>query len=222
MPISPGDKISAQVVYQGANQFFMELQDLTTGVTLTTTQTSNGAVDRSSAEWIVEAPGTDSGVLPLADFGSVTFTGASMTLDNNEGGPIGAFPNAQFGMLPETTGAVIATTSALDVTGSSFTVTSEVPEPSTLALLACCGLIGLVACCAAISPGVARGLRRASPAATRGRGKCPLRASPAAKPHSAPWPSRPGLGIMADYSYSPGRIGHGAAWKDRRLSGPDV
>ena len=54
--ISPGDSISAQIVYQGANQFLLSLQDNTTGITLSTTQTSNGSVARSSAEWIVEAP----------------------------------------------------------------------------------------------------------------------------------------------------------------------
>jgi hypothetical protein len=48
-----------------------------TGVTFTTTQTFKIA-DRSSAEWIAEAPGIPT--LPLADFGTVTFRNAEATL----------------------------------------------------------------------------------------------------------------------------------------------
>jgi hypothetical protein len=40
------------------------------------------STDRSySAEWIVEAPSTTTGVLPLADFGKVAFNSCSATLN---------------------------------------------------------------------------------------------------------------------------------------------
>ena len=67
-----------------------------------------------------------------------------MTLDNNLTGSISAFPYAQIDMLSPDASRVIAVTSPLDETGSTFTVTANVPEPSTLALLACSGLVGLV------------------------------------------------------------------------------
>jgi hypothetical protein len=46
--------------------------------------------DTSSAEWIAEAPSAESRggslqTLPLADFGTVTFTGASATSDGHTG-----------------------------------------------------------------------------------------------------------------------------------------
>ena len=60
------------------------IRDLTTGQRTSRT-VHLGAVDVSSAEWIVEAPSncTSSGkcqALPLADFGSVAFTNATATI----------------------------------------------------------------------------------------------------------------------------------------------
>ena len=48
----------------------------TTGALDYTTQQTASNAKRSSAEWIVEAPSSSSGILPLANFGSVTFTSA--------------------------------------------------------------------------------------------------------------------------------------------------
>ncbi|HUC24695.1 MAG TPA: G1 family glutamic endopeptidase [Streptosporangiaceae bacterium] len=68
--ISPGDTIKASVSYGGSNKYTLSLSDVTKGWTSTTTKTLSGA-PRSSAEVIIEAPSSDSGVLPLADFGTV-------------------------------------------------------------------------------------------------------------------------------------------------------
>jgi hypothetical protein len=55
MEISPGDIISAEIKYLGNDRFMMSITDVTTGGTFNTVQTVKGA-ERSSAEWVVEAP----------------------------------------------------------------------------------------------------------------------------------------------------------------------
>jgi peptidase A4-like protein len=77
-PVSPGDHFSASVTYTGSNQFVLVLSDTTKGWTQTQTQTLAGAA-RSSAEVIAEAPCCTArgGILPLTNFGTVNFTGAT-------------------------------------------------------------------------------------------------------------------------------------------------
>jgi hypothetical protein len=96
--------------------FTLTLTDATTG-TFTTTQKSRQA-KLFSAEVITEAPWSG-GVLPLADFGSVSFTNASF-----DGQPIIGFTNNQITMVTSS-GATKATPSALKSTksGSAFSVT---------------------------------------------------------------------------------------------------
>jgi hypothetical protein len=74
--VRPGDQLSASVTYKGSNQFSLVIGDSTQGWSHTTTGTLAGAA-RSSAEVIVEAPSSTSGVLPLADFGTASFTGST-------------------------------------------------------------------------------------------------------------------------------------------------
>jgi hypothetical protein len=83
MTISPGDQMSAEVKYLGSGMFQLTIKDVTSGVTFSTTQKSPSA-KRSSAEWIAEAPWS-SGVLPLANFGTVYFTSAKATLNGHDG-----------------------------------------------------------------------------------------------------------------------------------------
>jgi hypothetical protein len=77
-PVSPGDHFTASVTYTGSNQFVLVLNDTTKGWTQTQTQTLAGAA-RSSAEVIAEAPCCTArgGILPLTNFGTVNFTGAT-------------------------------------------------------------------------------------------------------------------------------------------------
>ena len=72
-PVSPGDHISASVTFSGSDTYTLVLTDSTQGWTETHTQSESG-LDRSSAEVITEAPSSDTGVLPLADFGTVNYT----------------------------------------------------------------------------------------------------------------------------------------------------
>jgi hypothetical protein len=74
--INPGDVITTSVNVTG-NTVLLQLKDRTRGVTFTKRATV-GAPDVSSAEWIAEAPSSCSDFrcnpLPLANFGSVTFS----------------------------------------------------------------------------------------------------------------------------------------------------
>ena len=73
--VKPGDHFSASVTYTGNNQYTLAVSDSTQHWTQTTTRTLAGSA-LSSAEVIVEAPCCTSsgGVLPLTDFGTMSFT----------------------------------------------------------------------------------------------------------------------------------------------------
>jgi hypothetical protein len=128
MPVQPGDTISAGVFYNAhIGKFRLTLMDVTTGRSFSTLQRAPGA-QRTSAEWIVEAPSSGSQTLPLANFGSVTLSGAQATI----GGVTSAIDNAagsgttayQINMISQF-GAEAAMPSGLtdssNATSSSFT-----------------------------------------------------------------------------------------------------
>jgi hypothetical protein len=73
--VEPGDLMKASVTFSGTETYTLVLRDLTRGWTKTITKNQAG-LDRSSAEVITEAPSSDTGVLPLADFGTVDYTNA--------------------------------------------------------------------------------------------------------------------------------------------------
>ncbi len=74
--VKPGDQLSASVTFSGTETYTLVLKDSTQGWTQTITKNESG-LDRSSAEVITEAPSSETGVLPLADFGTVGYTGAT-------------------------------------------------------------------------------------------------------------------------------------------------
>jgi hypothetical protein len=137
LTIHPGDSISASVTYLGSDQFSLQLTNNTTNESFAITQTAYGA-QRSSAEWIVEAPSSSNGILPLAKFGTANITGASATI-GGETGPIDnpAWQNASIDMM-SSRGVTKATTSALDDTAtvpptsslSVTRVTTNTPTPA--------------------------------------------------------------------------------------------
>lgn len=75
-PVQPGDAMSASVTTNGAGRFTLSISDATQNWTFTTTQRLKSAA-LASAEVIAEAPSSRSGVLPLADFGTVSFANAT-------------------------------------------------------------------------------------------------------------------------------------------------
>jgi len=121
MRINPGDTMKAEVKFVGNGNFQLTITDTKTGKSFSTTQKSPSA-KRTSAEWIAEAPWS-SGVLPLADFGTVPFSSAQATL-NGHAGTIsdGAWKYDAITMTTSS-GYVKALPSALSKDGSAFSVT---------------------------------------------------------------------------------------------------
>jgi hypothetical protein len=72
-PVAPGDSITASVAFSGTDTYTLVLTDATQGWNQTITQNESGLA-RSSAEVITEAPSSESGVLPLADFGVISYS----------------------------------------------------------------------------------------------------------------------------------------------------
>jgi len=112
LTINPGDTVSAKVTTDGNGTFTLSIRDTTTGGSFTTTQKLKHA-KLGSAEVIAEAP-SSGGVLPLANFGSVGFSAATVN-----GQPIGSFNPDRIDMVSGTT--TKATTSALSG-GTAFSV----------------------------------------------------------------------------------------------------
>jgi hypothetical protein len=110
--VKPGDSISASVQYNSAQKdFVLTIDDSTESESYTTTQSAPQAA-RSSAEWIVEAPSSGRGVLPLANFGTVTFSNAYATISGATG-PIDNPGWQTYAINMESGSRVEAVTSAL-------------------------------------------------------------------------------------------------------------
>jgi hypothetical protein len=112
LTIRPGDTLSASVTTNGTGSFTLSISDTTSGRSFTTVQKLRRA-RLGSAEVIAEAPSSGS-VLPLANFGSVGFSAATVN-----GQPIGNFHPDRIDMV---SGSITkATTSALS-NGTAFSV----------------------------------------------------------------------------------------------------
>lgn len=123
MMVKPGDSITASVTYNAAgNDFVLSMVDTTQSKTFTKSFLATGEA-RSSAEWIVEAPSSNSGILPLANFGSTTFTDAYATIN----GTTGAIDNSAWQLYAinlQTRSQVMASTGSLsDVASTAATYT---------------------------------------------------------------------------------------------------
>jgi hypothetical protein len=142
MTVQPGDKLSARVAVSG-DTVTIALSDQTRHTTFSK-QLHMSDPTVSSAEWIAEAPSRclssssqDCHILSLADFGSVTFTGASASAGGRTGSITSGLgqptaltlaANAGFGRLYATAAQADASPGALSGHGSSFTVTWQRPE----------------------------------------------------------------------------------------------
>ncbi len=113
-PVQAGDHFTASVTTDGSGSFTLKLSDTTQGWTHAVSRTLSGAA-LASAEVIAEAPSSLLGPVPLADFGTVSFTDATAN-----GKPIGSFSPEKITMA--TRGRTLATTSDL-TGGNAFTVT---------------------------------------------------------------------------------------------------
>src|SRR5271166_460557 len=133
VPVSPGDKISAEVAYNGS-KFVTTITNETTGKSFSKKASVSGA-KRSSAEWIAEAPCCTTGgdFLPLSDFGKALSgedsTGVNDTnyaTDKSITGPISDFGGTvEEIIMVNTKGKDKALPSALTTDGSSFKVAGK-------------------------------------------------------------------------------------------------
>jgi hypothetical protein len=129
MSVEPGDIISTSVTYS-SSEFTVKITNERTGLSFTKTKAVPSA-KRSSAEWIAEAPSSNSGVLPLSDFGTVFFgedsTGISGTNYATISGktlPIGSFSSSSVQQITmeSSSGSLEAQPSALSSDKTSFSV----------------------------------------------------------------------------------------------------
>jgi hypothetical protein len=116
--VHPGDVMTASVHWTSGNSFTVTLTNNSTNETFSQTGSVSKA-QRSSAEWIAEAP-SSGGVLPLADFGTANFT--NCTANGQAINTFAATSTEEIDMATKK-GVAKATTSGLGTDGESFSVT---------------------------------------------------------------------------------------------------
>ena len=123
-PVNVGDLISGLIQYIGSGIFIMTIANHTHGVayTVPAQNTISTTAQRSSAEWILEAPSLN-GILPLADFGTIDFSSCVAVI--NEG--IGAINNPSWQntelTMVNSSGGTKALPSNLSSNGENFSIT---------------------------------------------------------------------------------------------------
>ena len=116
--VLPGERVTVSVDQQSGDTWLIGFANLTSGQTLQRTVQYSSSL--SSAEWIEEAPSTRRRVLPLSQFGSLTFSTASAVKDGQ------SLTIADLGAraisLVDDAGRALAVPSPLGLDGASFTV----------------------------------------------------------------------------------------------------
>jgi hypothetical protein len=105
--LRPGDHMSASVTFRGTRTFILVLSDSTRHWVQRIIK-NEARRHRSSAEFIEEAPSTQTGVLPLADFGTVR-----IARDLVNGRPLRRLPRTRIIMTEFLDGPLKANTSAV-------------------------------------------------------------------------------------------------------------
>jgi hypothetical protein len=111
--VRPGNSMTGTVTTDGKGHFTLTIHNNSTGGNFVTTQTLKRA-SLASAEAIAEAPSSSGGVLPLTNFGTVSFSAVTVN-----GVAIGSFNPDRIDMVSG--GVTKAQTSALSG-GTSFSV----------------------------------------------------------------------------------------------------
>ncbi|TMK94464.1 MAG: hypothetical protein E6G42_04590 [Actinobacteria bacterium] len=112
LAVQPGDSMSASVTTDGRGKFTLHIHDNSSGDYVTTQTLKRARL--ASAEVIAEAPSGSGGVLPLTNFGTASFSAATVN-----GQAIGSFNPDRIDMVAN--GITKATTSALSG-GTAFSV----------------------------------------------------------------------------------------------------
>ncbi len=126
LPVHAGDSISVSLTQTSAGVWQISFDDTTTGGTYETSLSYNS--DESSAEWIEEMPTANVGMLPLDNFGTISFTNGSATRDGVS--ETIAQTSAQPMTMITQGGAALASPSSLASDGASFSIT-RTANPAT-------------------------------------------------------------------------------------------
>ncbi len=79
LSVSPGDSVTVTLTQQGPLEWVIAMKNNTSGQRYSATVTYQSS--NSSAEWVQEAPSVGRGTVPLDDFGTLTFNGATAVRD---------------------------------------------------------------------------------------------------------------------------------------------
>jgi hypothetical protein len=125
--VHPGNRLTGTVTSLGSSRFTLTLVNQTTGQTFRTTKKASAQYPAilDSAEAIAETPSDGVGVLPLAKFGIVNFSGCAFN-----GQPLGTFSLDNI-TLATGGGRTLAVTSPLGADGASFFVSDDFKAPVT-------------------------------------------------------------------------------------------
>lgn len=129
LSVHPGDSVSVSIDEAGANIWQIHFGNNTTGQTYDETVSYRSS--HSSAEWVQEAPsGVRGGLLPLANFGTIAFSGGQAV----KNGQTVSIADAGGTSITMVNGAeqALAVPSALGSDGASFSV-ARTQTPGTLA-----------------------------------------------------------------------------------------
>ena len=119
LAVNGGDTVSVSITEQSADLWLIDMKNITTGKSFTTTIRYNSS--KSSAEWIEEAPSVGRGLAPLDNFGSVKFTAGGAVVDGKHLTLSGA--GAKAVTMADGANQPLAIPSTIGNDGSSFTVT---------------------------------------------------------------------------------------------------
>jgi hypothetical protein len=118
LAVHPGDQVTVSIEEQSADEWLIAFNNATTGQTYQ--QTVNYSSSHSSAEWVEEAPSAGRRILPLANFGNISFSSGSAVKDGQRQSI--ADLKARAITMIDRTGQALATPSPLGDDGASFSV----------------------------------------------------------------------------------------------------
>ncbi|TME38795.1 MAG: hypothetical protein E6I57_08630, partial [Chloroflexi bacterium] len=119
LSVTGGDSVTVAITQTGASDWSIAMKNNTTGERYTTTV--KYVSSNSSAEWVQEAPSVGRGLVPLDNFGTLTFTSASAVRDGAKM-DVRALDAHAITMINGARQA-IATPSVIGADGASFSVT---------------------------------------------------------------------------------------------------
>jgi hypothetical protein len=119
LTVTAGDSVTVTITQKTGNDWLIAMKNNTTGGTYNITVQYSSS--NSSAEWVQEAPSVGRGLVPLDQFGTVQFTGATAVRDGKT--MSAAALGAKAITMINGQGQAVAQPSTIASDGSSFSVT---------------------------------------------------------------------------------------------------